>query len=571
MVAMLFGHAPCGRRALLAHTVLSVVLTLLSMMGSAAMAQLPAFPGAEGEGMYVTGGRGGDVYHVTNLNNTGTGSLRNGISTATGARTIVFDISGTISLNSTLRVNKANITIAGQTAPGMGILIRNYGVTVDSANIVMRHVRIRPGDAVKGPSPGYYADALSIGSSNVVVDHCSTSWGIDENLSCAGTNYSNVTVQYCTISEGLDQTGLWHDVWDANYNPGGPSHHSMGSLIKPISGYGIVTYHHNLWSQNGNRNPAVGNYNGLTDTLKADIRNNVMFNNRNNGYSTGESLRLDMNFVGNYVIAGPETSSTWLTRAFNAYAANNMYIYQSGNKIDGDRDTTRDGTDTGWGMFNGTYTKLASPVSMKPITTQTADDAYNTVMATAGAFYWNRDSVDANLVSNVQNMHGSIIDSQNEVGGYPTIPSQTRPAGWDTDNDGMPNTWEQWYGTNPAAADNNGDRDGDQYKDLEEYLVWIYDPNSIHHAGDASGDDAVGLIDLGRLAANWNLPGKSWQHGDFNGDGTVTLTDLGCLSANWNWAWTGAPPAEVPEPASLSLLGVAALLAFRRRGAMKHL
>jgi len=547
--------------------ILAMIVTILLVGSSAAMAQLPAFPGAEGEGMYVTGGRGGDVYHVTNLNNTGTGSLRNGITSATGARTIVFDISGTISLDSTLRVNKSNITIAGQTAPGMGILIRNYGVTVDSGNTILRHIRIRPGDAKKGQKTdnpvGFYGDPLELKNSNIIVDHCSTSWGIDESTSSAGASFNNVTVQYCTIAQGLDQSGLWHDYWEPNYNPGGTGHHGYGSLIKPISGSGVASFHHNLWAMNQNRNPAVGTY-GTGDTLKADIRNNVIYNNHNNGYSSGASLRVDMNYVGNYIIAGPETDSSWLTRAFNSYAANNMYIYQSGNKIDSDKDTTLDGSNTDGNMFTGPYTPLPSSVSMKSVTTQTADDAYNTVLAQSGAFYWNRDSVDANFISNVKNMTGSIIDSQNEVGGYPTIPSETRAAGWDTDNDGMPNFWEQWYGTNPAAADPNSDRDGDQYKDLEEYLVWIYDPNSIHHAGDASGDDAVGLIDLGRLAANWNLPG-SWQQGNFNGDDKVDLTDLGCLSANWNWAWTGAPPAEVPEPASLALLGVGAILAIRRR------
>jgi len=555
------------------------MVVVLLCTADACFALIPAFPGAEGEGMYVSGGRGGDVYHVTNLSNTGTGSFRNGITSATGARTIVFDVSGTISLNTTLRVNKANITIAGQTAPDMGICLVNFGMVVDSGNIILQHIRVRPGDARKGAKTagGFYSDAMELKNSNIMVDHCSTSWGIDECLSSAGASFSNITVQYCTISQGLDQTGLFHDVLDANYNPGGPSHHGYGSLIKPISGSGIITYHHNLWSQNDNRNPAVGTYT-VSDTLKADIRNNVMYNNRANGYSSEESLRIDMNYVGNYVIAGNETDSSWRNWAFKANAANNMYIYQSGNKIDSDLDSVRDGTDTGWGMFTGSCTTLVAPAAMKAVTTQSADDAYNTVMASAGAFYWNRDSVDATLINNVKTMQGSIIDSQKEQkdpngiltdpNGYPIIPVLSRAAGWDTDGDGMPNAWESWYGTNPTVADDpNGDRDSDGYKDLEEYLVWIYDPNSIHHAGDASGNDAVGFEDLSRLAASWSGTGKTWADGDYNGNGTVDFTDLSILSSNWNWQWAGAPPQEVPEPASVSLLGLSAIALLRRRRA----
>ena len=189
----------------------------------------------------------------------------------------------------------------------------------------MRHVRVRPGDAEKGSAAenGFNGDAISINRSDVILDHVSTSWGIDENLSIAGTGTQRVTVQYSTIAEGLDQTGLYHGEWDPAYNPGGPESHSMGSLIKPADGNGIATFHHNLWTGNGNRNPAVGNYSD-DDTMKVDIRNNVLFNNRSNGYSTGESERIDMNYVGNYVIAWLETKNSSWWRTFDADPANNM-------------------------------------------------------------------------------------------------------------------------------------------------------------------------------------------------------------------------------------------------------
>jgi len=544
----------------------AVISMILLVWPHPAVAQLPAFPGAEGEGMYTTGGRGGDVYHVTNLNDSGPGSFRYGLGSASGPRTVVFDVSGTIALNSDIGVYSPNITIAGQSAPGMGICLVNYGMLVCADNVIVRHIRVRPGDAKKGPDPGFYADALSLWGSHIVVDHCSTSWSIDELLSCAAGGFHDVSVQYCTISEGLDLTGLNHGQWEAEaFPPDGTDRHAMGSLIKPVSGDGVVSYHHNLWSQNYKRNPAIGSYTA-TQSVKADIRNNVMYNNLNNGYSSGDSLRVDINYVGNYVIAGSETSSTWLTKGFSASASNHCYLYQSGNKADGDRDTQRNGVDNGWSIFGGTYTKLTAPVNMRTVATQTADDAYNTVMASAGAFYWNRDSVDARLINNVQTMQGSIIDSQTEVGGYPVIPSTARPAGYDTDGDGMPNAWESWYGTNPTVADDpNGDRDSDGYKNLEEYLVWIYDPNSIHHAGDASGNDAVAFEDLSRLASNWSGTGKAWADGDYNGNGTVDFQDLSILSSNWGWQWAGAPPQEVPEPASLTLLAAGAIGTLLRR------
>ena len=207
-----------------------------------AMAQVPAFPGAEGEGMYVSGGRGGDVYHVTNLNDSGAGSLRYGLANAPASgRTIVFDVGGMIALSSTLSISRPNITVAGQTAPGIGICLRNYGTGVGAQNIIIRHLRFRPGDANKAPA-GFSGDSLAVSASRVMVDHCSASWGIDECLSSAGSGSYDVTVQHCFITEGLDQSGLYHGEWNTNYNPGGPSHHSMGSLIKPVSGSGQVTY-----------------------------------------------------------------------------------------------------------------------------------------------------------------------------------------------------------------------------------------------------------------------------------------------------------------------------------------
>ena len=230
----------------------------------------------------------------------------------------------------------SDLTIAGETAPGQGIVITQYGLDIGAGNVIIRHVRVRPGDAKKGPGDGFNGDAISINASNVMLDHVSASWGIDENLSVAARGGKGITVQYSTISQGLAQTGLYHGELHPNYDPGGADSHSMGSLIKPHSGNGVITYSHNLWSDNGNRNPAVGTYDS-GQTLKVDILNNIMYNNRNNGYSSGESERVDMNYVGNYVIAGRSTSSSSASRMFKSAPANHMHIYQAGNFLDGDK------------------------------------------------------------------------------------------------------------------------------------------------------------------------------------------------------------------------------------------
>ncbi len=453
-----------------------VIAAVVFMMAAAATAQIPAFPGAEGEGAYVTGGRGGDVYHVTNLNDSGLGSLRYGLDSAYSARTVVFDVGGVIELASGLGISKPNITIAGQTAPGDGICIINYGLGIFTNNVILRHVRVRPGDAFKGPSSagGFSGDTVSLFGSNIIVDHVSASWGIDENLSCAGGGFQNITVQYSIIAEGLNQTGLYHGAWDSRYDPGGSKGHAHGSLIKPVSGDGIVTYHHNLYTNNNNRNPCPGTYD-ISQSLAFDFRNNVTHNNGQNGFSSGASNQILMNYVGNYLIAGSVTSSNKLTVAFKSNAPNNMKIYQSGNKIDSDRDGVLDGTNTGWGMFVGDYTQESTPWALAPVTTQTADEAYATVLADAGALPWKRDSVDLRLISEVINQTGGLIDSQSEVGGYPLL--SVVYGSPDADQDGMPDWWEALHPElDYLLADNNGDFTGDGYTNLEGYLNWMAIP-----------------------------------------------------------------------------------------------
>ncbi|MDD5011318.1 MAG: pectate lyase, partial [Phycisphaerae bacterium] len=228
----------------------SVLLAATALIFTANVyGEVRAFPGAEGWGAYALGGRGGDVYHVTNLNDTGAGSLRYGITSAGGTsstpRTIVFDVSGTIHLASTLSVNKSYITIAGQTAPGDGICLRDRRLGISASHIIVRYLRCRLGDESLTED-----DAISISSgSNIIMDHMSASWSVDEVFSCSTSQPSltNVTVQWSIISEAL-----WHSVHDKGT-------HSYGALIRGCYD-AKYTYHHNLFAHNYSRNPRPGNY-----------------------------------------------------------------------------------------------------------------------------------------------------------------------------------------------------------------------------------------------------------------------------------------------------------------------
>jgi hypothetical protein len=423
---------------------------------------LPAFIGAEGEGMYSEGGRGGDVYHVTNTNDSGKGSLREGVS-GSGARTIVFDTGGIISLLSPLKITRSKLTIAGQTAPGDGIVIRNYQAEVRADHVVIRHLRFRAGDLSKKKSSsgsGFTEDSLTVNGSHIILDHVSASWGIDENAS-GGSAFDRVTVQYSVIAEGLYHTCLFHGTYDCSH-PG----HSMGSLFKPSEGDARVSMHHNLYMSNNNRNPAIGTYK-TSQRLTADIRNNVIYNAPHPGYTSGASAAIRMNYVGNYLIFGPSNDSG-RTHMFEATDDCNVTMFQSGNRRDLNRNGVFDGKDDGWAAIKGVYAKASAPIDVRPVTTHSAAEALGIILEQAGARPWNRDAVDQRLFAELGQGKGKLIDSQSQVGGWGQVAAGTAPV--DTDRDGMPDSWEKAHGTNPAVADHNGHGFADGYTNLEHYL-----------------------------------------------------------------------------------------------------
>ena len=440
--------------------------------GQVLLADQLAFPGAEGFGAYAQGGRGGDVYYVTNTNDSGSGSLREGINSASGPRTIVFAVSGLIHLQSNLKVDNDNITIAGQTAPGDGICVRGYTFSISADDVIVRYIRSRLGD-----QEGQESDAMSITSGkNIILDHCSASWSVDEVFSCStGTTgaIDNVTVQWSIISEGLG---------DSIHSKG---YHSYGALIRGAGGV-KYSYHHNLFAHNNGRNPRPGNYDEndyIIDPLglQFDFRNNVMYNWGGGGpsYDADTDSVCRMNYVNNYAKAGPagyygqlyDTGSKHFMAYYEGNYWNGSIPYDQYSMVD-------------FGSWSSA--EIASwiqpvPFSTGPIVTQTAQGAYASVIKNVGASLA-RDSVDTRIVNEVVTgtvtYYGSvsgkpgIIDSQYDVGGWPVYNSTTPPT--DTDQDGMPDTWETARGLNPSnPADRNDDRNSDGYTNLEEYLSWL--------------------------------------------------------------------------------------------------
>ncbi len=465
----------------------AVAILVLAALAGGAQA-LPAFPGAEGPGSTASGGRSYSVYHVTNLNDTGAGSFREAI-TGTGAsnRIVVFDVGGTIWLSNLptdhwLRTGANNITVAGQTAPGGGIVIYGQGVKFTGTNVVIRNIHFRSGDA-QDPT----RDDLWLQTKDSIVDHCSAEWATDEGISSTDAA-RNTTVQYSIIAEGL------------NYNG-----HSYGGMIGFDTPGEVVTYHHNLFAHNKSRNPRIGNVNSIVNVV--DFRNNAVYDWISNcGYS-GDNEEGDVNFIGNYYIAGPSTSTS--TKAFSGGSGGKTNIYQSGNKIDSNKNGVFDGTDTGWGMFTGSYgtSPGGTAYTVPTVYTQTADDALQTVLNYAGAFWWNRDTVDARIVNQVRTGTGAVISHTSDVGGFTYYPQVFRdPNVYDPDRDGMLSDWETAHGLDPSVADGNGDYDADGYTNIEEYinqLGWFPPPKPIIWLGGSSG--TAGRYEL---ITNWDIP---WQ------------------------------------------------------------
>lgn len=537
----------------------AVMLLIGTIMPYIAMAQekTPAFPGAEGFGMYTTGGRGGTVYHVTTLEDNNTaGSFRHACSQSK-VRTIVFDVSGTIHLKSELKLSRGNVTIAGQTAPGDGICIADYPFVIAADNVIIRFIRFRLGnEALKTNSNAHEGDGLGgMDRSNIIIDHCSVSWSIDECLSVYGSK--NLTVQWCIASQSLRTSG-----------------HAKGN-----HGYGGnwggsgATYHHNLMAHHDSRVPRLGPRQSTQKDERMDLRNNVFYNWSGNGCYGGEGM--NVNIVNNYYKPGPATrkksstiqqriakvdvrtvdycldKKTTLGRYNSAAGASAVekdvkgscsggknYVSFDNNKIKFEINMTNNTINVNgktvtvawngwkpmlhtWGKFyvegnynpafsnlnsdnfkygvsnqidnagnDGTYpgdseVKITTPITYENITTHSAEDAYERVLAYAGASL-HRDWVDDLMVSdtrkNVATYTGSnnspgIINSQDDNkpanagtdwSAWPVLNSEAAPA--DTDGDGIPDAWENANGLDKNNAADGAVKGDDGYTNLERYM-----------------------------------------------------------------------------------------------------
>ena len=509
------------KRQLITNITLMLLVLLAgitTISAEEAKEKTPAFPGAEGFGRYVSGGRGGKVYHVTNLNDSGTGSLRWAVG-QNGTRTIVFDVSGTIHLKSVLNIKGGNLTIAGQTAPGDGICIADYPVSIQANNVILRYLRFRLGNKYVTENGADSWDGLGgMDQQDIMVDHCSVSWSIDECLSIYGVK--NSTVQWCISSQSLQDAG-----------------HSKGA-----HGYGGnwggsgVTYHHNLMAHHESRVPRLGpRYTTQLDE-RLDMRNNVLYNWAGNGCYGGEAMKV--NIVNNYYKPGPGTAqisavrqrriagigirTSQYVKTYPAYQPTEHIwgkFYVDGNVNSKYSDVTNDNWTYGIynqitnsdndNLFTATTKdtiKLSQPIDFVYVTTHTATDAYKKVLAYAGCCL-TRDDVDQLIINDTQNglathtgsgNHNGMIDSQEDNkpvdadanwSAWPTLNSTEAPV--DTDGDGMPDSWETANGLDPNNAKDGSIVGEDGYTNLENYLNSIVAEIT---KGQLEGGTALGNI-----------------------------------------------------------------------------
>lgn len=432
-----------------------------------------SFPGAEGFGRFTTGGRGGKVLFVTKTSDDGSeGTLRHALEQK-GPRYIVFKTSGTIYLESPLRIKEGDVTIAGQTAPGDGITVANYETFVAADNVIIRYMRFRMGDQKK-----YEGDALGARFiKNLIVDHCSMSWSTDETVSIYVNE--NTTLQWCVISESLRNS----------------AHQKGAHGYGGIAGGKFASFHHNIYANHDSRNPRLGEYAGskfaLTDLT--DFRNNVIYNWGHNNIYGGEGM--NVNLVNNYYKPGPASMNKKRIAAIDKNERPETEVYNiwgkyyiNGNFSEGNPDVTADNWNLGvFNQMKPAYNltdadknsiKISQPHDIQNnVKTDSPKEAYEKILKIGGASLV-RDAVDLRVLEHVKNgtfshkgslgSDNGIIDSQNDVGGFPDLKKGESPL--DSDDDGMPDEWEIKNNLDPKTANANG-RDLDKnYDNIEVYM-----------------------------------------------------------------------------------------------------
>ena len=456
----------------------SVLSIIILFVGLTIFAQQLAFPSAEGYGKYSKGGRGGIVLEVTNLKDNGEGSLRAAVD-AKGPRTVVFRVSGTITLEKPLTIKNPYITIAGQTAPGDGICLKKNPLVIAADHVIVRYLRVRLGN-----ESGDDADAVSSRyNKHLILDHISASWSVDETMSVYHND--SITVQWCIISESM---------FDSNHIKGA---HGFGGIWG--SNYG--SYHHNLIANHGSRNPRMGSGSGYMD-----YRNNVLYNWGYNSCYGGENQQVGnpkfnfskFNIVANYYKPGPATQLGNVSyRICNPAMRNNDTAdfgkwFVADNVVVGNEKVTADNWDGGVQPSGGdaslAFVKMEKPWQAMPINQQTAEKAFVLVLENAGATLPKRDMIDERIINEVKDGNATfegisykkehqvfdslivcgIIDTQEDVGGWPELKSSPAPA--DSDHDGMPDLWEDQNKLDKRNPEDRNKIDPDGYTMLERYL-----------------------------------------------------------------------------------------------------
>ena len=454
-----------------------------------------AFPDAEGYGRFARGGRGGKVVAVTNLNDSGPGSLREAVTNDIGPRTIVFNTSGIIQLNSRLVLSQPYVTIAGQTAPGKGICIRSapFGITGNDA--VVQNIRVRLGG-------GTTFDGMGLtGANHSIIDHCSISWTIDESFS--SRSGKNITLQRTLISEALNAAG------HTNY-PAGTQHGYAATI-----GGDIGSFHHNLLAHNYGRNWSLGGGLDANNNFagRMDITNNVVYNWGSRTTDGGDS---EVNFVGNYYKPGPgmELQQYALTMDHEDNFAGMQRAYFNGNVMPGFFDETNQELGRRSRLSNGITinyeTFVNAPFFPSYVTTQSAANAYKIVLSDVGCVQPEFDEQDQRIVAETlggtYTYTGSVTGkkgfpyNESDVGGYENYPVINRATDWDSDNDGLPNWWETIKGTNLNSgngdfSDANADVNLDGYTNLDDYLHWMSLP---HYESPTGNKVSVNIQKLSR-------------------------------------------------------------------------
>jgi len=471
--------------------------------GDLIRATIPAFPGAWGGGMYPPGGRGGRVFVVTNLADRGPGTFREACE-AGGPRIVVFNVAGIIRLESPVHIRAPYITIAGNTAPGDGVCIAGATVAIDTHDVIIRHLRFRRGQIWVGSRDD------SLGGNpvgNIIIDHVSASWGLDENMSLYRHMYDhdndprtpalklptvNITIQYSIFSEALN-----------TYN------HAFGSTLGGLNS----TFHHNLWACNSGRNPSAGMSGDFT------FVNNVLFNWVHRTVDGGDH-RSFFNIINNYYKPGPATPRdepvAWrILKPESERSRTNLdnygLAYVSGNVVEGNPRVPADNWDGGVqpepvrDPLSAVLARIRTraPFPHAPLRIQSAGEAYEEVLQNVGAYLPRRDAVDERILRMVRTgqSHGAkpwsgldelllsvgyndnviqrirslvplgIITHPDEVGGYPEYRGEPYP---DADGDGMPDDWERRHGLDPQnPTDASTDLDGDGYTNIEAFLYGL--------------------------------------------------------------------------------------------------